>query len=139
MDVFLHCVFFNQHFMRSVNKVVLMGHLAADPELKATTSGTSVARFSIATNRDWKTSDGEHHEATDYHKVIVWRKLAEIAAQYLKKGAGVYLEGKLMNRKYVDKEGRDRSITEIVADSINFITLKKGKDGEEVNLVEVAA
>jgi single-strand DNA-binding protein len=125
--------------MRSVNKVVLMGHLATDPELNATTGGTSVAKFKIATNRDWKTSDGERHEATDYHRVIAWRKLAEICAEHLKKGAGVYLEGRLMNRQYTDKEGRDRSITEIVADSINFITLKKSRDGEEVNLVEVPA
>jgi single-strand DNA-binding protein len=125
--------------MRSVNKVVLMGHLATDPELKATTTGTSVAKFKIATNRDWKTSDGERHEATDYHKIIAWRKLAEICSQHLKKGAGVYLEGRLMNRQYTDKEGRDRSITEIVADTINFITLKKTRDAEEVNLVEVPA
>jgi single-strand DNA-binding protein len=125
--------------MRSVNKVVLMGHLATDPELKATTTGTSVAKFKIATNRDWKTSDGERHEATDYHKVIAWRKLAEICSEHLKKGAGVYLEGRLMNRQYTDKEGRDRNITEIVADTINFISLKRSKDGEEVNLIEVPA
>ena len=116
-----------------------MGHLATDPELKATTSGTSVAKFRLATNRDWKTSDGERHEATDYHKVIAWRKLAEICSEHLKKGAGVYLEGRLMNRQYTDKEGRDRNVTEIVADMINFITLKKNKDVEEVNLVEMAA
>ncbi len=125
--------------MRSVNKVVLMGHLAADPELKATTSGTSVANFKLATNRDWKTSDGERHEATDYHRIIAWRKLAEICAMHLKKGAGVYLEGRLMNRQYTDKEGKDKNITEIVADSINFISLKKNNDVEEVNLVEVPA
>jgi single-strand DNA-binding protein len=125
--------------MRSVNKVVLMGHLATDPELKATTSGTSVAKFKIATNRDWKSSDGERHEATDYHKIVTWRKLAEICFQNLKKGAGVYLEGRLMNRQYTDKEGKDRSITEIVADTINFITAKKGRDGDTVNLIEVPA
>lgn len=126
-------------FMRSVNKVVLMGHLAADPEVKATNNGHAMARFSIATNRDWKSSEGERHEATDFHKVVAWQKLAEICGQYLKKGAGVYLEGRLTNRKYQDKEGVDRSFTEIVADSINFITLKKTKDIEEVNLVEVPA
>jgi single-strand DNA-binding protein len=125
--------------MRSVNKVVMMGHLATDPELKATTSGTSVAKFKLATNRDWKTSDGERHEATDYHKIVAWRKLAEIVVQNLRKGAGVYLEGRLMNRQYIDKEGRDRNITEIVADTINFITAKKGKEGDMVNLVEVPA
>ncbi len=125
--------------MRSVNKVVLMGHLASDPELKATNNGHAMAKFKIATNRDWKSSDGERHEQTDYHKVVAWKKLAEICGQYLKKGAGVYLEGRLTNRQYQDKQGVDRSLTEIVADSINFITLKKNKDGEEVNLVEVPA
>jgi len=125
--------------MRSVNKVVLMGHLATDPELKATSNGSAMARFKIATNRDWKSSDGEKHESTDFHKVVAWKKLAEIAGQYLRKGAGVYLEGRLTNHKYQDKEGVDRTMTEIVADSINFITLKKTKDSEEVNLVEVPA
>jgi len=125
--------------MRSVNKVVLMGHLATDPELKATSNGHTVAKFKIATNRDWKSSDGEKHESTDFHKVVVWKKLAEIAGQYLHKGAGVYLEGRLTNHKYKDKEGVERTMTEIVADSINFITLKKTQDVEEVNLVEVPA
>jgi single-strand DNA-binding protein len=125
--------------MRSVNKVVLMGHLATDPELKSTSSGSAVANFKLATNRDWKSSDGEKHEATDFHRVVAWRKLAEIAGQYLKKGAGVYLEGRLTNRQYQDKQGVDRTMTEIVADSFNFITLKKTKDAEEVNLVEVPA
>jgi len=131
--------FITLFYMRSVNKVVLMGHLATDPELKATNSGSAMARFKLATNRDWKSSDGEKHEATDFHKVVAWKKLAEIAGQYLKKGAGVYLEGRLTNYRYQDKQGVDRNVTEIVADSINFITLKKSKDGEEVNLVEVPA
>ena len=116
-----------------------MGHLAADPEVKSTTNGHTMAKFNIATNRDWKGSDGERHEATDFHKVVAWKKLAEICGQYLKKGAGVYLEGRLTNRQYQDKEGVARSLTEIVADTINFITLKKNKDVEEVNLVEVPA
>lgn len=132
-------VFLNLIFMRSVNKVVLMGHLAADPEVKATANGHAMAKFNIATNRDWKSSEGERHEATDFHRIVAWKKLAEICGQYLKKGAGVYLEGRLTNRKYQDKEGVDRSFTEIVADTINFITLKKTKDSEEVNLVEVPA
>jgi single-strand DNA-binding protein len=125
--------------MRSVNKVVLMGHLAADPEVKSTSSGSAVANFKLATNRDWKSSDGEKHESTDFHRVVAWRKLAEIVGQYLKKGAGIYVEGRLTNRQYADKEGVNRTMTEIVADSINFITLKKNRDGEEVNLVEVPA
>lgn len=114
-----------------------MGHLAADPEVKSTTNGISVATFKIATNRDWKSSDGERHEATDYHKIVAWRKLAEICGQHLKKGAGVYLEGRLMNHKYQGKDGKDRLSTEIVADIIHFISFKKNKDAQEVNLIEV--
>lgn len=125
--------------MRSVNKVVLMGHLAADPELKSTTNGISVARFKIATNRDWQSSDGERHEATDYHKIVAWRKLAEICAEYLKSGSGVYLEGRIMNHKFQDKQGVDRLTTEIVADLVNFVTYKKSKGTEQVNLTEVPA
>jgi single-strand DNA-binding protein len=125
--------------MRSINKVMLIGHLATDPEQKSTTNGHSMTKFKVATNRDWKTSDGEHHEATDFHKVIAWSKLGEICSQYLKKGAGVYLEGRLTNRQYKDKEGTDRTITEIVADTIHFLTFKKNRDGEEVNLIEVPA
>lgn len=114
-----------------------MGYLATDPEVKATNSGISVAHFKIATNRDWKSSDGERHEATDYHKVVAWRKLADICGQHLKKGSGVYLEGRLMNSKYQDAEGKDRTSTEIVADLIHFIGFKKNKDRAEVNLIEV--
>ena len=123
--------------MRSVNKVLLMGHLAADPEIKRTTNGKSVASFKIATNRDWKSNDGAKHETTDYHKIVAWQKLAEICADYLKKGSGVYLEGRLMNKQWKDTEGKNKQATEIVADVVNFISLKKGNDVEEVNLVEV--
>ena len=116
-----------------------MGNMVADPEVKTTTTGQSMAKFKIATNRDWKNSDGERHQATDYHKIVAWRKLAEICGQHLQKGAGVYLEGRLMNRNFKDKEGIDRNVTEIVADSVNFLTFKKDKEREEVNLVEVPA
>jgi len=125
--------------MRSVNKVVIMGHLATDPEVKTTTTGKAVAKFKIATNRDWKSDDGERHQATDYHKIVVWQKLAEICGEHLRKGAGVYLEGRIMNSNFKDKAGIDRYTTEIVADNINFLSFKKNKDVEEVNLVEVPA
>lgn len=125
--------------MRSVNKVILVGHLATDPEVRQTPKGQTVANFRIATNRDWKSADGEHHEATDYHRVVAWRKLGEICAQHLKKGSGVYMEGRLMNHQYTDKKGVDRFSTEIVADTVNFITYKKNDEAEEINLVEVEA
>ncbi|HLG25843.1 MAG TPA: single-stranded DNA-binding protein [Candidatus Gracilibacteria bacterium] len=123
--------------MRSLNKVALMGYLATDPELKSTTGGKNVATFKIATNRDWKSADGDKHESTDFHKIVTWRGLADAVAKHLTKGAGVYLEGRLSNHQYKDKEGHDRMVTEIVADTINFLNFKKTKDSEEVNLVEV--
>ncbi len=125
--------------MRSVNKVILMGYLAADPELKTTTNGNKLAKFKVATNRDWTTSEGEKMEMADFHKVIAWKKLGEICAEHLKKGAGVYLEGRLSNHPYKDKDGNDRLMTEIVADSVNFITYKRSGDTQTVNLEEVPA
>lgn len=125
--------------MRSVNKVILVGHLAADPEVRETPQGRKVANFKVATNRDWQSADGERHEATDYHKVVAWQKLGEICGQYLKKGSGVYMEGRIMNHAYTDKQGVDRFSTEIVADTVNFISSKKRGEHDEINLVEVEA
>lgn len=125
--------------MRSVNKVVLMGHLTADPELKTTQAGHQVARFKVATNRDWKSSDGERHEATDYHKIIAWEKLGQICGEYLKKGSAIYLEGRLTNHAYEDKEGTKRLSTEIVADTVNFISYKKSSGKEVINIMEIPA
>lgn len=125
--------------MRSINKVLLIGHLAADPEVRTTQAGHTMTLFKVVTNRDWKSRDGEHHQSTDYHKIVAWKKLGEICGQYLKKGSGVYLEGRLMNRQFQDKEGKDRRTTEIIADDINFISYKKTKGIEEVNLIEVPA
>ena len=125
--------------MRSVNKVVLLGHLAADPETKVTQLGHKMAKFKIVTNRDWRSSDGEHHQSTDYHKIVAWKKLGEACLEFLKKGSAVYLEGRIMNRSFDDKEGKKRLTTEIVADVINFISYKKSKNGEEINLIEVPA
>jgi len=123
--------------MRSLNKVMMIGHLVADPELRVTPGGKSIAKFRIATNRDWVSSDGEKNEMTDFHKVIVWQKLAEIVGKNLSKGAAIYLEGRIANSNYKDKSGNSHAITEIVGDEIKFLSYKKGKLGEEVNLVEV--
>ncbi len=119
--------------------MALMGYLATDPELKTTTTGKNVANFKIATNRDWKSADGEKHESTDFHKVVMWEKLAEVAAKHLNKGAAVYLEGRISNNQWKDQQGQNRVSTEIIADSIHFLDYKKNKDVQEVNLVEVAA
>ena len=124
--------------MRSVNKVIVIGYLAADPEVKQTTNGHSMAKFSIATNRDWIDSEGEKQEFTDFHRVVAWRQLGEVCGKYLTKGSSVYLEGRLSNHKYKDKDGNDRLVTEVVAENINFISIKKNKDAQEVNLVDVS-
>ena len=125
--------------MRSVNKVVLMGHLATDPENTVLKSGQTVTKFKIATNRDWKSSSGEKQESTDFHRVVSWNKLAEICSKYLKKGFAVYLEGRIMNHVYTAANGEKRSITEIVADVVNFINYKKHKEEEQINLIEMPA
>lgn len=107
-----------------------MGNLAADPDLRETNSGKMVANFAIATNLKWKDSEGLEKRSTDFHRIIAWNKLGEICGEYLKKGSGVYLEGKLRNRSYETKEGEKKYMTEIVADDINILTWKKTKDGQ---------
>jgi len=115
--------------MRSLNRVSLIGNLAADPEMRETSTGKPVANFSIATNRQWKDEAGKKITATDYHRVVAWKRLGEICGEYLRKGAAIYLEGSLKNRSYETKEGDKRYLTEIIASNIKFINLKKDKDG----------
>jgi single-strand DNA-binding protein len=112
--------------MRSVNKVILVGHLAADPEQSTSKSGRSRVTFPIATHRDI-TSEGAKKEVTDYHRVVTWGKLGEICGKYLAKGQGVYIEGMILNRAY-EKDGQRRYVTEIRADEVNMLTWKK-RDG----------
>jgi single-strand DNA-binding protein len=112
--------------MRSVNKVILVGHLAADPEQSTTTSGRSRVIFPVATHRDI-TSEGAKKEVTDYHRVVTWGKLGEMCGKYLAMGQGVYIEGMLFNRAY-EKDGQRRYVTEIRADEVNMLTWKK-RDG----------
>ncbi|HEX8407791.1 MAG TPA: single-stranded DNA-binding protein [Thermoanaerobaculia bacterium] len=112
--------------MRSVNKVILVGHLAADPEQSTTAAGRIRVTFPVATHRD-TTSDGAKKEVTDYHRVVTWGKLAEICQRYLSKGQGIYIEGMLLNRAY-EKDGMRRYVTEARADEVNMLTWKK-QDG----------
>jgi single-strand DNA-binding protein len=112
--------------MRSVNKVILVGHLAADPEKIETKNGKTRVVFPVATHRE-TTSDGEPKEVTDYHRVVAWGVLGDICATYLTKGTGLYVEGIILNRAY-EKDGERRFTTEIRADEINILTWKK-KDG----------
>ena len=103
---------------KGVNRVTLIGHLGKDPEMRYTSSGVAVCNFSIATNDSYKNTEGERVDTTEWHNIVVWRKLAEICAEYLKKGSKVYLEGKLTHRSYDDKNGVKRYVTEVVMDEM---------------------
>lgn len=103
--------------MKSLNKVMLIGSVGKDPELKYTTSGKAVANFSLALSESWKGEDGEKQEKTEWVNIVAWQKLAEIIGEYVKKGGKVYIEGRLQTRSY-DKEGVKRYVTEIVADNM---------------------
>ncbi|HTY57898.1 MAG TPA: single-stranded DNA-binding protein [Bacteroidota bacterium] len=104
---------------KSLNKVMLIGNLGKDPELRFTSSGVPVATFTIATNESWKDQEGNLQERTEWHNIVAWRKLAEICGEWLKKGKKVYIEGKIQTRSYDDKNtGAKKYMTEIVADSL---------------------
>lgn len=108
--------------MRGVNKAIIVGTLGQDPELKQTQSGTAVCSLSVATNERWKDKQtGEQKESTEWHKVVLWQRLAEIAAEYLTKGSQVYIEGKLQTRKWQDKDGNDRYTTEILGQELQML------------------
>jgi len=100
---------------RGVNKVILVGNLGGDPELRQTPGGTSVASFTLATNESWTDRDGQRQERTEWHRIVAWAKLAEICGQYLRKGRQVYIEGRLTTRSWEDRQGNQRKTTEIVA------------------------
>jgi single-strand DNA-binding protein len=108
--------------MASVNKVIVLGNLGRDPELRYTPSGAAVCNVSIATTRNWKSKDsGERQEETEWHRVVFYDRLAEIAGEYLKKGRPVYVEGRLKTRKWQDKDGKDVYTTEIIAEQMQLL------------------
>lgn len=115
----------------TLNKVILIGRLGKDPELRYTPTGAAVATFNVATNEAYKDKDGKDVENTDWHRIVAWRKLAEICGQYLKKGSLVYIEGKLKTRSYDDKDGTKKYITEIVADNMQMLGGRMGDSGSE--------
>ncbi len=110
---------------RSLNRVILIGNLTRDPELKYTPAGTAVCTFGVATNRSWTTADGSTKEEVQYHRIVAWQKLAELCGKILAKGRKVYLEGRLTYRSFTGKDGQQKSITEIVLD--DFIVFSDGK------------
>jgi single-strand DNA-binding protein len=115
---------------RGVNKVILVGNLGKDPETRYMPSGSAVTNLTLATSESWKDKQtGDQQERTEWHKIAMFGRLAEIAAEYLRKGSQVYIEGKLRTRKWQDKEGKDRYTTEIVADEMQMLGSKAGGAG----------
>ena len=113
-----------------INKVILIGNLGADPEIRYTQSGTAVATFNLVTTERWRGQDGQTQEQTEWHRIVAWAKLAEICGEYLHKGSRVYIEGKLQTRKWQDQGGADRYTTEIIAREMKMLT-PRGSGGEE--------
>jgi single-strand DNA-binding protein len=113
--------------MASVNKVIIIGNLGRDPEVRYTPSGSAVCNVSVATTRNWKNREsGEKQEETEWHRVVFYDRLAEIAGEYLKKGRPVYVEGRLKTRKWQDKEGKDTYTTEIIAEQMQLLGSREG-------------
>lgn len=115
---------------RGVNKVILIGNLGQDPEIKSTANGASIANFSVATSESWKDkATGQQQERTEWHRVVAFNRLAEIIGQYVKKGSKIYIEGSLRTRKWQDQNGQDRYTTEIVANEMQMLDSRGGGSG----------
>jgi len=112
--------------MASVNKVILVGNLGRDPEVRYMPSGDAMVNISLATTDNWRDKNGEKQEKTEWHRVVMFGKVAEIAGEYLKKGSQAYFEGRLQTRKWTDKEGQERYTTEIVADRMQMLGSRSG-------------
>ena len=120
--------------MASVNKVILVGNLGRDPEIRYLPSGDAVANFTMATTDKWKDkTSGEMKEATEWHRISMFGRTAEVAGEYLKKGSQVYIEGKLQTRKWTDKEGQERTTTEVRADSMVMLGSRQGMGGANID------
>lgn len=113
----------------ALNKVILIGNLGKDPELRYTPGGQAVATFSLATTEKFKNKGGESQERTEWHNIVVWGNLAEICGKYLVKGRQVYIEGRIQNRSYDDRDGNKRYITEIVANDMQMLGSRPGEEG----------
>jgi single-strand DNA-binding protein len=115
--------------MASVNRVILVGNLGRDPELRYIPSGQAVANFTLATNDRWRDKEGNNQERTEWHRIVVWGKSAENCAQYLQKGRSVYIEGRLQTREWEDKDGNKRQTTETIAQTVQFLGGRGGAGG----------
>ncbi|MCD6161793.1 MAG: single-stranded DNA-binding protein [candidate division Zixibacteria bacterium] len=115
--------------MASVNKAILIGNLGKDPELRYTPSGQAVAKFSLATTRKWRDKDGQSQEQTTWHNIVCWGRQAEIANEYLRKGRPVYIDGRIDNRSYEDKDGVKKYISEVVVRNFQFLGGRDDQSG----------
>jgi single-strand DNA-binding protein len=116
--------------MASLNKVILIGNLGRDPEVRYMPNGEAVCNFSIATSENWKDKQGQRQEKTEWHNIVLYRRLAEVAGEYLRKGSSVYLEGRIQTRKWQDKNtGQDRYTTEIIADQMQMLSSRNAAGG----------
>ena len=121
--------------MAGVNKVILIGNLGKDPEVRYLDSGVVVANFSLATTENYKNKEGERVSQTEWHNIVLWRGLAEVAEKWLKKGSSVYIEGKIRNRKWEDKEGNTRYTTEILGDNMTMLGKKEDSSAEKTETI----
>ena len=119
--------------MSGVNKVILVGNLGKDPEVRYLDNGVAVANFSLATTENYKNKQGERVSQTEWHNIVFWRGLAEVAEKYLKKGDSVYVEGKLRTRRWEDKDGNTKYTTEILADNMTMLGNKRSTTSEELS------
>ena len=125
-------MFDNNLTMSGVNKVILIGNLGKDPEVRYLDSGVAVANFSLATTENYRNKEGEKVSQTEWHNVVLWRGLAEIAEKYLKKGSSVYIEGRIRNRKWEDKEGNTRYNNEILADNMTMLGGRSNDSSQDI-------
>lgn len=114
-----------------INKAIIVGNLGADPEIRYTQSGSAVATFNVATTERWRDKEGQSQESTEWHRIVAWRKLAEICGEYLHKGSKVYIEGKIQTRKWQDQNGNDRYTTEIVAREMKMLDRRESGGGSQ--------
>ncbi len=125
--------------MSGVNKVILLGNLGKDPEVRALENGNKVTTFSLATSRSYKGQDGQRVEETEWHKVVLWGNLAELAEKYLSKGRKVFIEGRLKTRSWDDKEGQKRYTTEVVAENMTFVDSRGEAEGHKEGDITAAS
>lgn len=123
--------------MKSVNRVTLLGHIVADPQVKSTKTGKQVVNFALATNNEWFDHNGEMQRSVDFHRIVAWEKLADICGKYLAKGSPVLLEGRIVNRSYEGKDKMRHYVTEVVVNNLHLLQWKK--EGNSVEAKELAA